>query len=40
MIIDVDEAPVIALATLQEKLHNWQKPFRHPGLQPGLFLIG
>ena len=26
MIIDVDEAPAIALATLKEKLHNWQAP--------------
>ncbi|MEL5428898.1 hypothetical protein [Serratia nevei] len=25
MIIDVDEAPAIALALLEEKLHNWQK---------------
>ncbi len=26
MIIDVDEAPVIALAILKERLHNWQAP--------------
>lgn len=24
MIVDVDKAPAIALALLEEKLHNWQ----------------
>ncbi|EPA7335178.1 hypothetical protein ACQ438_002543 [Escherichia coli O13,129, 135:H26] len=25
MIVDVDKVPAIALALLEEKLHNWQK---------------